>query len=127
MLEVNYVSKAQVLDWVDGDTVDLEVDLWFRFYARMRFRLNGIDTPERGKPGYKEATKFNEEHAPVDSFILIQSMKPSKSDRYGADKYGRYLIDIQLPDGRILNDLLVEVSLAVPYDGGTKSPSNIEL
>ena len=43
---------------VDGDTVDAEVDTGFRHKCTERFRLTGIDTPERGEPGFKEATQY---------------------------------------------------------------------
>ena len=116
--DINYVSKAVVEGWVDGDTVDMDVDLWFKFHAHMRFRLLGIDTPERGRPGYVEATQFNASHLPAGTVTKIQSTKPQKYD-----KYGRYLVDIEMLDGRILNAVLIEEGLAVPYDGGTKPTS----
>ena len=50
-----YLVKS-IVKVVDGDTVDLELDLGFHCTITERFRLEGIDTPERGQPGFYEAT-----------------------------------------------------------------------
>ena len=113
-MELNYVFKAKVIKWVDGDTVDLDVDLGFRFHAEMRFRLLGLDTPERGQLNYREATEFAKSLAPVDKIVLIQTVKDEK-----ADKYGRYLVTVE-SDGIVVNAKLLESGLAKYYDGGKK-------
>ncbi|RLA42168.1 MAG: hypothetical protein DRQ64_00300 [Gammaproteobacteria bacterium] len=43
---LSYTYKAKVLRVVDGDTIDLEIDLGFRQFGKHRCRLHGIDTPE---------------------------------------------------------------------------------
>jgi micrococcal nuclease len=113
-MELNYIYKAKVVRWVDGDTVDLDVDLGFRFHANMRFRLLGLDTPERGQLNYVEASNLSKSLAPVDKTVLIQTVKDEK-----ADKYGRYLVTIE-SDGVSVNASLLEQHLAKPYDGGHK-------
>jgi endonuclease YncB( thermonuclease family) len=72
-----------------------------------------IDTPERGKPGYKEAIEFVNAHFPVGSKCLIKTFK--------ADKYGRWLVEILYDTGSSLNSNLVLNKLAVWYDGGKKA------
>ena len=96
-----YVYQAKVARWVDGDTVDLDVDLGFKMRTMQRFRLIGIDTPERGQPGYTEARQLAESLMPSDSPVLFESMK--------SDKYGRWLI--YLPK---VSDALLSHGLAVP-------------
>jgi micrococcal nuclease len=43
---IRYVYNATITNIVDGDTVDAVVDLGFNVSTKIRFRLNGIDTPE---------------------------------------------------------------------------------
>jgi micrococcal nuclease len=108
-----YSYLASVVRWVDGDTVDLRVDLGFRNFMETRFRLYGIDTPERGQENHDKATEFCKSHAPEGSTVFIRVYKAS-------DKYGRWLVDIYTDDHN-LNNRLVEFGLAVPYFGGTKA------
>ena len=100
---------------VDGDTVALTVDVGFGFRYQDNFRLIGIDTPERGQPGFREATEFTElwlmKHAATG--LELHSVK--------RDKYGRGLATIRsLRTGDILNDDLISSGHAVPYDGGRR-------
>jgi micrococcal nuclease len=104
-----------VLRWVDGDTVDMDVDWGNRIHSVERLRLYGIDTPERGQPGYAEATVFNVAKAPPGTAVRIRTTLDSR------DKYGRLLAVIYLEDDpETLNDHLLAAGLAVPYFGGTK-------
>lgn len=117
----DYTYKATIVRWVDGDTVWLTVDLGFRFTMTSDFRLYGINTPERGQTGYNEATQFAEKSAPVGSSVIIKSYKDP-------DKYGRWIVQIFTGDITVvgqtdLNDALVAGGFAVPYFGGTKTPS----
>ena len=108
-----YIYKVKLVKVIDGDTSDLEVDLGFRTYVEDRFRLYGINTPERGKPGYKEATDFCKQWFANNAGIAyIKSFKPYR------DKYGRYLVALYKDDtltGQSLNDELVQANLAVVY------------
>ena len=59
-----YRYRAKLVRCVDGDTADIEVDLGFYMTAKIRGRLTGVDTPERGKPDYKkDATKNKQNQA----------------------------------------------------------------
>lgn len=115
--EFNY--RAFVIKWVDGDTVDLTIDLGFHVFTKVRCRLLGVDTPERGKPGYAEACQFVRNMAPPDSPAFIWSEKP-------ADKYGRFLVWLYPVDhagnaGFSVNVQLLDAKLAKRYDGGTRT------
>lgn len=105
---INYTYNAIVDRWVDGDTVDLRVDLGFTVWVKQRFRLDGIDTPERGMVLWKEATDRARSLAPEGSVIKVKSTK--------TDKYGRYLgtLFVQGQD-KTINDILVEEGLAQVY------------
>jgi len=111
---INYTYNATVERWVDGDTVDLRVDLGFTVWIRQRFRLDGIDTPERGQPLWKEATERAKALLPEGSAILVKSFK--------TDKYGRYLgvLTSEALD-KSVNDILVEEGFAKVYHGGKRT------
>lgn len=109
---MTYHYSATVERWIDGDTVELTVDLGFRMTYRDHFRLAGIDTPERGKPGSVDAWVRAKELAPQGSTVLAVTSK--------SDKYGRWLTVIS-EAGVEVNSTLVSEGLAVPYNGGAKS------
>ena len=99
---------------IDGDTVRLMVDMGNHIRWTQDFRLAGIDTPERGKPGAAEAT------AHLSNLI---SNGIAGIETYKPDKYGRYLVDIYVSTsgGELLvNKLMVIDGHAKPYDGGKK-------
>jgi len=94
-----YEYAARCLRVVDGDTVDLEVDLGFGMRSIQRFRLMGIDTPELrgGTPESKEKAK--EAKARVEQ-LLIHEVNPQWGDfpilvhTEKADSFGRYLANV---------------------------------
>lgn len=108
---MTYEYKATVENVVDGDTVDVSVDLGFKVSTRQRIRLARIDTPERAQPGYVAARDFVRE-AVLNKPVILKTQKVSK--------WGYYLAEITLEDGRNLNDTLVQAQLAKYYDGGHK-------
>lgn len=106
-----YTYKAKAYNVVDGDTVDVTIDLGFKITINMRVRLDGVDTPERGQPGYAEAATYVAEQV-YGKDVVVQTFKVSK--------FGYYLARIVLPDNRVLNDMLIERGLAKPYHGEKK-------
>lgn len=94
--------------WVDGDTVIANVDLGFKVYSEITFRLAGINTPERGQPGYVEAADRAEQLAPIGSNITV--------DCHGHDKYGRWVATIIRTENQInVNELLLKEGYAKEY------------
>jgi micrococcal nuclease len=81
-----YHYRGTLLHTVDGDTVDMEIDLGFYVHTRMRFRLEGIDTPERGQTGYDTATEHLNRLL-KDRDICVESSKTGKFGRWLATLY----------------------------------------
>lgn len=106
-----YQYRAVVENVVDGDTIDVSVDLGFKVGTRQRVRLARIDTPERGHLGYAAARDFVRD-------VVLNKTVTIKTDK--VSKWGYYLADITLEDGRNLSDTLMQAQLAKPYDGGNK-------
>lgn len=110
-----YQYEATVARVVDGDTVDLVVDLGFRVHKKDRFRLAGIDTPERGQVGWVEAKQAVEALLPAGSPVIIATQHPTQRDP--SDKYGRWLATIVSHDGVNVNQHLLREGFAKPYGG----------
>jgi len=101
-------NRCKVINVVDGDTVDVEVDLGFLVATRMRVRLYGVNTPERGQPLWGEAKDFVTNQT-LGIPVKLISHKPK-------DKYGRFLATIiRHDDGMDVNQALIDRGLAVPY------------
>ena len=50
-------KRCKVVKVVDGDTFDARIDLGFYTFCLVRIRLDGVNTPERGRNGFREATE----------------------------------------------------------------------
>ena len=84
-----YEYRAKLVRAVDGDTIDCEVDLGFTVFIKARFRLAGIDTPERGHDGFHEATAelvgLLGDVADDDGWFVVRSTKTGKFGRWLAE------------------------------------------
>lgn len=98
---------------VDGDTLDVVLDLGFSMFTKQRVRLDEIDTPElfSGDDNEKkfglEAKEFVEKWIAEQTEIKIKTTKD--------DKYGRILGKLYGNDGKCLNTLLIESGYAWIY------------
>lgn len=101
---------------VDGDTVDVIVDLGFRIKIEMRVRLAGIDAPElnaRGLEG-EQARDHLAALLPAGAICWAKTDKPK-------DKFGRWLAWLRPVDsGQTVNAAMVAAGHATPYDGGAR-------
>lgn len=108
---VRPTSGYRVTSVIDGDTI--EVDDAGKIE---KVRLLGIDTPELHDPRKPvqcfaaEASKKSQQL--MDNQVVQLESDPSQGDR---DKYGRLLRYVYLPDGRQINQLLVEEGYAHEY------------
>ena len=107
---------------VDGDTIDVDIDLGFSVSFFSRVRLAGIDTPESRTTDAKEKAlglevkeKIKKELAAAKD-VVIKTEKPDSSE-----KYGRILGWIFLDGNTVsLNQQLIDQGYAWTYGGGTK-------
>jgi micrococcal nuclease len=84
-----YIYKAELVRVVDGDTVDLIIDLGFDTSRKERFRLYGIDAPEVNTLAGKAAKAWLEDALMPLGAIYVQTIQlETKAKR---DKYGRFL------------------------------------
>jgi micrococcal nuclease len=109
---VTYTYKLlDVKRVVDGDTVDVVLDLGFRLTTTQRLRLLGVDAPERGTTLSREATEFVaswlEEHR---GSAWVETRKTDSFGRYLATVH-RHLVGLS----PTLNAALLEAGLASPY------------
>ena len=92
MIRDEYIRDAVVDRVVDGDTLDLMVDLGFGTFKKIRVRLLGIDCPEiRGKE--KVAGRAAREFV-TRLRIQTPSRVSVKTTKYKKGKYGRYLAEV---------------------------------
>jgi micrococcal nuclease len=86
---VIYIYKAELIRVVDGDTVELMIDLGFDTSRKERFRLYGIDAPEMNTAKGKEAKAWLIGVLGPYGAIYVQTIQlETKAKR---DKYGRFL------------------------------------
>ena len=94
-----YQYRATILRVVDGDTLDVSIDLGFNIFHKLRIRLKGVDCPELRTEEGKAAKAFVEtwlEGLPV----TIVTYKDEQ------EKYGRYLAKVLTAKGDLVNDLI---------------------
>jgi endonuclease YncB( thermonuclease family) len=75
-------------------------------------RFFGLNAPEKDTEAGKVSMKFVKEVLPVGLLITLETIRVKSKTKQ--EKYGRYLGRIILPDGRCLNDMLLDQNLAVP-------------
>lgn len=112
-----YEYTAKITKVVDGDTLDLEVDLGFHVWIKQRVRLLGIDTPETHTLNLKEKELGLKAKSLVEA--VAHAAKIIKINTTKSDKYGRMLVVLTI-DGVNINQKLITEGLAWTYDGGTK-------
>ena len=105
---------------VDGDTIDISIDLGFDLTKKERVRLAGIDTPEKRTKDQKEkemgyqATEFLEMHLMEATKLTV---KTEKDGKFGRMLGWLYKTDT---DTMSINQIMIDKGYAWAYDGGTK-------
>ena len=118
---------------VDGDTIDVTIDLGFDLYKKERVRVAGVDTPEKRTRDKEEkelgldATAWLKEKLDGalrgDDELIIRTELVG-----GVGKYGRLLGWLYVGDDDLsLNELMITEGYAWAYDGGTKKKDFEEL
>ena len=115
-----YEYRCRIDRVVDGDTVDVDIDLGFGVWMKkQRIRLYGVATPESRTRDAEEkvfgnmAKDFVKEHVPEGSTQVLRT----KLD--GKGKFGRILGEFVIED-TTLNRMIIETSNAVEYHGQSK-------
>ena len=118
---------------VDGDTIDVSIDLGFDLIKKERVRIAGIDTPEKRTRDLEEKAlgidatnwmkKNLEETIAGDDELTIRTELVG-----GMGKYGRLLGWLYVGESNVsLNEIMIEEGYAWEYDGGTKQKNFQEL
>jgi len=113
-----------VVKVIDGDTVDVDIDLGFGVTLRdERVRIMGIDTPEsrtrdKVEDLFGEAAKARLKELMKDGAKLITTENKHGEDMKG--KFGRILGDFRAPNGDLVTDIMISEGHAVAYFGGSK-------
>ena len=112
---------------VDGDTIDVTIDLGFDLYKKERVRVAGVDTPEKRTKNLEEKAlgldatgwlkaKLEETIKGDEELIIRTELKG------GVGKYGRLLGWLYVGDSDVsLNEQMITEGYAHAYDGGTKN------
>jgi len=111
---------------LDGDTIDVTIDLGFDLYKKERVRVAGVDTPEKRTRDLEEkalgidATNWLKEK--LESTINGDGELSVRTELVGGvGKYGRLLGWLYIDDSEIsLNEQMITEGYAWAYDGGTK-------
>jgi micrococcal nuclease len=113
-----YTYKAELIKVVDGDTIDVRVDLGFKTFKLIRVRLLGINAPEsrtRDKEekvlGLASKERLKEILESNNNQFVLQS--------HGLGKFGRCLGELYINDLNV-NQQLVKEGHAVEYYGGKR-------
>ena len=110
---------------IDGDTVDVNIDLGFDIHHLARVRMMGIDTPESRTRNLEEKALGLASKARLKELLKGKKIKIETS-KEGKGKFGRVLADVIAidKDGTEINcnQQLIEEGHARPYFGGKKVP-----
>jgi len=118
---------------VDGDTIDVTIDLGFDLYKKERVRVAGVDTPEKRTRNLEEkalgidATNWLKKKL-ADAITGDDELTIRTELSGGVGKYGRLLGWLYIGDGDVsLNEEMITQGYAWSYDGGTKKKDFEEL
>ena len=118
--------KCTILRVIDGDTVDVDIDLGFGIWMRKeRIRILGIDTPESRTRDKVEKVYGNLAKEFVKSFLKVGSTQTLQTEKDKTGKFGRILgkfivYDSKTDSSMPLGDIMVREHLAVAYHGQSK-------
>lgn len=119
-----YEYRAKVVKVVDGDTVDVDIDLGFGVWLKdERVRIMGIDTPESRTSDKTEKVFGLAAKTRLKELLGKQTILKTQVGKGGEDmkgKFGRILGDFIGTDGRLVTEVMIEEGHCVPYFGGSK-------
>lgn len=114
---------AEVISVIDGDTVDLRIDLGFNIHHKIRVRLYGVNTPESRTSNKEEkalglkAKEYTKGWLDTHKWVFVNTI-PDKNDKYGRILAKIYSSeDINSPQTACLNKDIIESGFAREYFG----------
>ena len=117
---------TEIVKVVDGDTIDVLIDLGFDLYKKERVRIAGVDTPEKRTRDLEEkalgidATYWMKKQL-EDTIAGDEELTIRTELKGGTGKYGRLLGWLYVGDATVsLNEQMITEGYAWSYDGGTK-------
>ena len=115
-----YIYSAQVTKVIDGDTIEIDLDLGFGvWYRNQRVRLNGIDTPESRTKDKDEKNRGELSKSKLKELVENKIVKITTAIDPD-DKFGRILGIIETKEGINVNEWLITNNYAVAYKGQNK-------
>jgi len=118
-----YVYRVKSVNRVvDGDTIDVDIDLGFDVSLAKRVRLAGVDTPESRTKDFVEKTygiqskEWLKRKLEFANNIIIKTELPDSTEKYGRILGYLYINE----DSKSLNQSMIDEGYAWEYDGGTK-------
>ena len=124
---------TKIVKVLDGDTIDVLIDLGFDLYKKERVRIAGVDTPEKRTRDLEEkalgidATNWLKEQ--LENTIQGNDELTIRTElKGGVGKYGRLLGWLYIGDNKkSINEQMISQGYAWAYDGGTKQKNFEEL
>ena len=117
---------TEIVKVVDGDTIDVLIDLGYDLYKKERVRIAGVDTPEKRTRDLEEkalgldATYWMKKQL-EDTIAGDEELTIRTELKGGTGKYGRLLGWLYVGDATVsLNEQMITEGYAWSYDGGTK-------
>lgn len=119
-----YEYKVKIIKVVDGDTVDVDIDLGFGIIlSNQRVRIMGIDTPESRTSDPIEKLFGIAAKNKLKELLGEESVLKTQRDKKDEDargKFGRILGDFVCKNGKMASEILKEEGYCVEYFGGNK-------
>ena len=120
-----YEYKCKIVKIVDGDTVDVDIDLGFGVWLKdERVRIMGIDTPESRTSDKVEKVFGTAAKNRLKELLEKDCLLRTFAAKDGEDmkgKFGRILGDFVLGDDRMVTDVMIAEGHAVKYHGQNKA------
>lgn len=104
-----FCYRAEVLRVLDGDTIELMIDVGFHQFTKQICRLTGLNCQELDTPLGVEAKQYTEAWFASDKRCIVETVRDKR------EKYGRYLVRVMDFSGRCLNVELLRNNLATLY------------
>lgn len=123
---MDYQYKAKIIKVIDGDTVDVDIDLGFDVHlTKQRIRFKGVDTPESRTRDMLEKKYGILAKDFVKSYLKVGQWATLKTFKDGKGKFGRILGDFIVYDSKkdayvSLVGQIIENHYGVAYHGQSK-------